>query len=131
MVSQLGLGPDLLGRHRRARAIGRPHSPFHSHQTFVARGPEGLMPRLGELVVDCGPHVSPIAARELESLKDFPHHGIGEADGTDLHPLPQPEPWPILILQHMDLRIHHCQPGRHRGEVERDGPGLGGDGLAR
>ena len=48
------------------------------------------MPRLGELAMECGPHVSPVPARQLESLKDFSRQGMEKADGTDVHPLPQP-----------------------------------------
>ena len=72
--------------------------------------------------MSCSPHVSSVPARELESLEDVSHHGIGEADGTDLHPLPQSEPRSILIFLQTDLWIHLYKPGRHRGKVQGDGP---------
>ena len=46
------------------------------------------MPCFGELAVDCCPHIGPVPTREVESLKDVLRQGIGEGDGTDLHPLP-------------------------------------------
>ena len=85
-----GIEARLLGQdhHRWARAINGPHAPFHPVQTFVARGPDDLVPGVGELAVDGGPHVSSVTARELGPFKDVPRHGIGEADGRNLHPGP-------------------------------------------
>ena len=43
----------------------------------------------------------------------------------NLRPLSQVETRPILILQQMDLWIHDCKLGRHRGKVQGDNPRLG------
>ena len=110
--------------HRRARAVGGPHAPFHSHQTLVTRGPVHLGPRVWELAMDSGPHIRPASPRELESPQDVPVHRAGEAGGANFQPLAQAKPWPLSVSQQQDLRVCGRKTSRHCGEMQGDSPQL-------
>ena len=117
-------GPPGYDHHRRARAVGGPHAPFHSHQTLVTRGPVHLGPRVWELGMNSGPHISPASPRELESLQDVPVHRAGEAGGANFQPLAQAKPWPLSVSRQRDLRVCGRKTSRHRGEMQGDSPRL-------
>ena len=110
--------------YRRARAVGGPHAPFHSHQTLVTRGPEHLGRCLWEPAMDGGPHICPVSPRELESFHDTPVHRPGEAGSANLQPPAQAKPWPLLVSQQQDLRVRGRKASGHRGEMQGDSPRL-------